>query len=84
MGLCLVLIPLAIWVGESAVELALLIGSVMLVPIIELINSALEAAVDRISDQHHELSGRAKDMGSAAVFGAILITVVIWSLILFD
>lgn len=79
-----VMLPLAIWLGESGVEYALLVGSLLLVLLVELINSALEAVVDRVSVEHHELSGRAKDIGSAAVFIALMNVVAIWGFILFD
>lgn len=78
-----VMLPLAIWLGQSAVEHALLVGSLLLVLIVELINSALEAVVDRVSVEHHELSGRAKDIGSAAVFIALMNVVAIWGFILY-
>lgn len=78
----LVMVPLAIWLGQSAVEYALLVGSLFLVLIVELINSALEAVVDRVGVEHHELSGRAKDIGSAAVFMALMNVVAIWGFIL--
>ena len=81
--LCLVFVPLGLYLGQGGVEKALLVGSVLLVPLVEILNSALEAAVDRISDQHHELSGRAKDMGSAAVAIALAIAGITWLLILF-
>lgn len=77
-----VMLPLAFWLGRSGVEYALLIGSLMLVLLVELINSALEAVVDRIGVEHHELSGRAKDIGSAAVFIAMMNVVIIWGLLL--
>ena len=70
--------PLALWLGRTAVERALLIGSLLLLLIVELLNSAVEAAIDRISLERHELSGRAKDMGSAAVFVALVLTGVVW------
>lgn len=79
-----VMLPLAIWLGESGVDYALLVGSLLLVLIVELINSALEAVVDRVGVEHHELSGRAKDIGSAAVFVALLNVLVIWGVILYD
>ncbi len=82
LALCLVLIPTGLWLGESGIERALLIGSLLLVLIIELLNSAIEAVVDRFGGEQHELSGRAKDIGSAAVFIALLNTVVIWVLLL--
>ena len=81
--LCLVLIPLALWLGESGVERALMIGSVLLVIIVELVNSAIEAIVDRIGLERHELSKRAKDIGSAAVLVALLNVAVIWLLVIF-
>ncbi len=78
----LVMLPVAIWLGEGAVEKALLIGSLLLVLVVELINSAVEAVVDRVSVEHHELSGRAKDIGSAAVFLALTNVAVVWGLLL--
>ena len=80
--LLLVMTPLALWLGEGALEYALLLGSLLLVLIVELLNSALEAVVDRVGAEHHELSGRAKDIGSAAVFIALLNVAVIWGLLL--
>lgn len=77
-----VLAPLGIWLGQSGVERALLVGSLMLVLIVELLNSAVEALVDRIGSERHELSGVAKDLGSAAVFVALVLVVVVWSLVL--
>ncbi|VAX00855.1 Diacylglycerol kinase [hydrothermal vent metagenome] len=82
LALCLVLIPTGLWLGQSGIERALLIGSLLLVLIIELLNSAIEAVVDRFGGEQHELSGRAKDIGSAAVFIALLNTVVVWVLLL--
>jgi len=78
-GLCL--LPFAIWLGKSAVEHALLLGCLLLVLIVEILNSAIEAVVDRAGEEFHELSGRAKDMGSAAVMLSLLNVFVIWSLI---
>lgn len=80
--LALVLVPLAIWLGEGAVERVLLIGCVLLVLIVELINSAIEATVDRISLDRHPLAKRAKDIGSAAVMIALLNAVLVWALVL--
>ena len=80
--LALVLVPLAIWLGEGAVERVLLIGCVLLVLIVELINSAIEATVDRISLDHHPLAKRAKDIVSAAVMIALLNAVLVWALVL--
>ncbi|CNJ09477.1 diacylglycerol kinase [Yersinia mollaretii] len=71
-------IILAFWLDIGAITRILLIGSVVLVIIIEVINSAIEAVVDRIGSEFHELSGRAKDMGSAAVFLAVLLAIFVW------
>lgn len=79
--LVVVLLPAAVWLGQTALERAVLIVSLFIVLIVELINSAIEAAIDRHGDEQHELSGRAKDMGSAAVFGSLLLVVVVWALI---
>lgn len=81
--LCLVFVPLGFYLGQGGVEKALLVGSVLLLPLVEILNSALEAVVDRISHEQHELSGRAKDMGSAAVAIAMAIAGMTWLLILF-
>lgn len=78
----LVLIPFALFLPAAPVERAALIGSVLLVLVVELLNSAIEAVVDRISLERHELSGRAKDCGSAAVLVSLLICVVTWALVL--
>jgi len=77
-----VLAPLALWLGNDGVERALLLGSCLLVPMVELLNSALEAVIERYGNEHHELVGRAKDMGSAAVFVAMLNVGVVWALVL--
>ena len=74
--------PLAIWLGEGGVEKALLIGRVLLLLLVEIINSAIEAVVDRFGGEIHELSGRAKDMGSAAVFIAMVNVAMVWLLVL--
>lgn len=76
-----IMTPLGLWLGRSAVEQALLVGTLLLLLIVELLNSAVEAAVDRIGLDQHELSGRAKDLGSAAVFVALLLTGIVWLLI---
>jgi len=76
--LCLILTPLALYLGRTGVEKALLIGSLLLVLIVELLNSAVEAAVDRISLENHDLAGRSKDMGSAAVFLSLLNMAIVW------
>jgi len=80
-GLAVVMVPAAFWVGRGAVELGMLIGSVLLVLIVELLNTAVEATVDRVGMERHQLSGRAKDLGSAAVLIALLLMVVVWALI---
>lgn len=80
--LLIVTFPLAFWLGQNGVETALLIGSVLLLLIVELLNSAVEAVVDRFGGEIHKLSGRAKDMGSAAVFIAMINTGLTWFLIL--
>ena len=80
--LAVVLVPLGLYLGNGGVEKALLVSSVLLLPLVELLNSALEAVVDRLGEEHHELSGRAKDMGSAAVGVAILVMIVVWVLLL--
>jgi diacylglycerol kinase (ATP) len=78
------LVPLALWIGKGAVERALLIGSVLLVLVVELLNSAVEATVDRISFENHRLAKRAKDIGSAAVMLTLVNAAVIWLLIVMD
>jgi diacylglycerol kinase (ATP) len=83
-ALAAVMIPAAFWVGGDAVQIALLIGVCLVVLIVELLNSAIEAVVDRISDDMHELSGRAKDMGSAAVFVSLCLAGLTWLLILWQ
>lgn len=80
--LALLLIPLAAYLGDTGIERALMVGAVLLVLIVELLNSAVEAAVDRISLEHHQLIKRAKDMGSAAVMVALVNVVVVWGLVL--
>jgi diacylglycerol kinase (ATP) len=80
--LAIVLIPAACWIPVSAVERALLIGTVLLVMIVELLNTSVEAAIDRISFDRHSLSKRAKDIGSAAVFLTLVLLAVVWGLIL--
>jgi diacylglycerol kinase (ATP) len=80
--LAAVLIPLAIYLEVSTVERILMIGSVLLLIIVELLNSAVEATVDRISLDHHKLAARAKDIGSAAVLMSLLNLLVVWGLII--
>ena len=78
----IVLLPLGLWLGDDGVERALLVGSWLLVLIVELLNSAVEATVDRFGPEHHKLSGRAKDIASASVFSSISLAVIVWGLIL--
>ena len=80
----IIMLPAALWLGGNGVERALLVGSLLLVLIIELINSAIEAVVDRVSIEHHTLAGRAKDIGSAAVFMALMNVTAVWGFILYD
>lgn len=82
--LALVLIPLALYLGDDALTRALMISSVLLVLIVELVNSAIEATVDRISLENHQLAKRAKDIGSAAVLIALINSLVVWGLVLLD
>jgi len=81
--LLLLVVPAAIYIADSLSKALILISSYLLVLLVELLNSAIEATVDRISDEHHELSGRAKDMGSAAVTLAIMICAGVWLAIIF-
>ena len=76
--------PVGIWLGETVVQRAILFGSCMLVLIIELLNSALETIVDRIGLEHNELSGRAKELGSAAAFFSMVTAAVIWGLVAYN
>lgn len=76
--LMVLLTPLAFWLGEGLTQTLLLLVVAWLVVIVEILNSSVEAVVDRIGAEHHELSGRAKDMGSAAVFLALSLTLVVW------
>lgn len=78
----LVVVPLGLWLGEGGVEKALLVSSWLLVLIVELLNSAVEAAIDRFGPEHHKLSGRAKDIASAAVFVTISLACLVWGLLL--
>ena len=82
--LTVVLVPAAFWLGRTATEVALLIASCFLVLIVELINSAIEAVVDRIGDEHHVLAGSAKDMGSAAVLISLVVVGMLWIAVVYD
>lgn len=81
-ALVIILTPIGLWFGKSGVERALLMGSLLLVLIVELINTAVETLVDRISFERHPLSGRAKDIGSAGVLLALLNVVLVWGFVL--
>jgi diacylglycerol kinase (ATP) len=82
LALATLVIPLGLWLGHSGVERALLIAPMLLVLIVELLNSAIEATVDRIGFERHQLAGLAKDIGSAAVFVSFVLLVAVWLLIL--
>jgi diacylglycerol kinase (ATP) len=83
LAVALVVIPLGLYLGRSGVERALLVGPMLLVLIVELVNSAIEATVDRVGLEHHELSGLAKDLGSAAVLSSFGLLGLTWLLVLF-
>jgi diacylglycerol kinase (ATP) len=83
LGFAALVIPVGLWLGHSGVERALLIGPVVLILIIELVNSAIEATVDRIGYERHTLAGLAKDLGSAAVFMSFVLLGGVWLLVLF-
>lgn len=80
--LAIVMFPMAFFIAANAVQLALMLSCLFMVLITEILNSAVEAVVDRVSDEHHDLAGRAKDMGSAAVFLSLTMTVVVWGVII--
>ena len=80
--LALVLTPVALFFGETAIDQALMISSLLFIIIVELLNSSIEATVDRISVKHHKLAKRAKDIGSAAVFFSLINAALIWFLLL--
>jgi diacylglycerol kinase (ATP) len=82
--LAVLLAPLAFWLGRSLPEIALLLATLAFVLTTELLNSAIEAVVDRASPELNELAGRAKDMGSAAVFVSLTTVVVVWTMVAFD
>lgn len=79
-----VLIPIGVWLGQNAVQRALLLCSCVFVLIVELVNTAIELVVDRVGTDHHELSGRAKDVGSAAVFTSIALAMLVWGLVAWE
>ena len=82
LAFALIVIPLALWLGHSGIERALLIAPVVLILVVELVNSAIEATVDRIGFERHALAGLAKDIGSAAVFMSFVLLGVVWLLVL--
>src|SRR5258708_6804789 len=82
LAFAMVVIPLAVWLGHNGIERALLIAPVLLILIVELINSAIEATVDRIGLERHVLAGLAKDIGSAAVFMSFILLGTVWLLVL--
>lgn len=82
--LAVVMLPAALWLGRSWIEVVLLAGTVLLVLIVELLNSGIEAVVDRVSYEHHELSKRAKDYGSAAVLLSLLLCGGTWGTLLWQ
>ena len=84
LALTVVLVPAALWLGRDVIERAMLVAVLFFVLAVELLNSAVEAAVDRHGDEHHELSGAAKDLGSAAVFVSLTIVVVVWGAVVYD
>jgi len=80
----LIFLPAAFWLGRSAVQRALLVFSLLAIPVVELVNSAIEAVVDRIGFEIHELSGRAKNMGSAAVMIVLVAAAAVWAFIAWE
>ena len=82
--LTIVLFPVALWLGQTVVERALLIGVCLIVLIVEFLNSAIEATVDRFGPEQHELAGRAKDMGSAAVFVSLALVALVWGAVAYQ
>ena len=82
LALAVVLVPLGLWLGNDGAERALLAGSVLLVLVVELLNSAVEATVDRVSLEDHQLAKRAKDLGSAAVMMSLVTVAAVWALVL--
>jgi diacylglycerol kinase (ATP) len=82
LALAVLVVPLGLWLGRSGVERALLVAPVLLVLIVELLNSAIEATVDRVGPERHELAGLAKDIGSAAVLLSLLLCALVWALVL--
>lgn len=84
LALCVVLFPVGLWLGQDGVERALLVAPLFIILIVELLNSAVEATVDRIGLERHALSGLAKDIGSAAVFTSFALLLTVWALVLWE
>ena len=82
--LAIITIPLGLYLGDNGLEKALLVSVILLILIVELFNSGLEAITDRVGTDHHELSGRAKDIGSSAVLLSLINAAVVWGLVLFN
>lgn len=82
--LAIFVVPAGLWLGTTGTQRALLVGIYFLIPLVELLNSAIESIVDRMGPEHHVLSGRAKDLGSAAVLLIICIAIVVWAFIAWD
>lgn len=83
LALAVILFPLGLWLGETGVEKALLTGVLLIVLMVEMLNTAIEIVVDRFGGETHQLSGQAKDVGSAAVFFSLINVVLVWVLVLF-
>lgn len=81
-ALAVVLLPLGVWLGKTGIERALLLGSVVIVLIVELLNTGIETVVDRIGLERHELSGLAKDVGSTAVLFSFALLLIVWGFVL--
>lgn len=82
--LSLILAPVALWLGQTVFERAALLGVLLVVLIVELLNTAVEAAIDRHGDELHELSGRGKDLASAAVFVSLVLVLLVWGAVAFN
>jgi diacylglycerol kinase (ATP) len=83
LALVIILMPLGLWLGDGGLEKALLAGTLLILLIVELLNTGIEVVVDRFGGEHHKLSGHAKDVGSAAVFFSLVNVAVVWVLVLF-
>lgn len=83
LALVILLLPVSLWIGDTGVEKALLAGVLIMLLVVELLNTGIEVVVDRFGGEHHELSGYAKDVASAAVFVSLINVAVVWGLVLF-